>query len=87
MLEDILRFFVNFFDKLLIHIGLTSLISNLISYTDDWQQYQSTFNNYLSGVYFIFGKPLVIYMVTLFAIIVSIRIIMAFVNIIGQYVP
>lgn len=87
MIADILTFFVNLFDTLLSHLGLNSLLTQLVSYLDDWQQYSSTFNYYLSGLYFIIGKPIVIYIITVFAIIVTIRIVMAFINIIGQYVP
>lgn len=87
MLSDVINFFITGFDTILQNLGIITLLNNLISFTDDWQNYQSTFNNYLSGVYFLFGKSLVIYIVTAFGIIVVIRIIMALINIIGQYVP
>lgn len=87
MLSDVINFFITGFDTILQNLGIITLLNNLISLTDDWQTYQTTFNNYLSGVYFLFGKTLVIYIVTAFGIIVVIRIIMALINIIGQYVP
>ena len=74
-------------DYLLSQFGLYDKLTVLIGYLDDFQTYTTEFNKYLSGVYFIFGKSLVVYMVSVFATIVIIRIIFALVHLIGQFVP
>ena len=62
-------------------------VSDLLTLMVKWRDYSSQFQVWLGGVYYILGKPLVIFIVTAFGIILVIRLIMALVNIIGQYVP
>lgn len=74
--------FTNFYsDK--IHPFFQDLIEIITS----WEDYQYIFNDLLSGVMFICGKPLIVFMVSCFAIIVGIRVLMAIVNIVGQFIP
>lgn len=87
MLADIIEFFVNLLDTILSHLGVTTLLNNLLGYLDDWQQYTTTFNNYLSGVYFILGKPLVLYIVGAFGVIVTIKLIMAIIHLFSSFKP
>ena len=87
MINDLISNLIIAFDDLLTNLGLYTKFSNLIGYLDDFQTYTTEFNKYLSGVYFIFGKALVSYMVSVFIIIVAVRIIFAIVNLVGQFVP
>ena len=74
-------------DNILNKLGLYQKFTELIGYLDDFQQYTTEFNKYLSGVYFILGKPLVIYLITVFICIVAVRVIFAIINIVGRFVP
>ena len=38
MLADIIEFFVNLLDTILSHLGVTTLLNNLLGDLDDWQQ-------------------------------------------------
>lgn len=87
MINDIIIKLIESFSDIYTRIGLHTLISNLIGYLDDWQSYSTLFNEYLSGVYFLFGKALVVYIVGVFAVVIVIRIAFAIVNLIGQFVP
>lgn len=62
-------------------------INNLITHINTWQNYTSDFTVWLGGVYYILGKPLCIFMLTAFGLILTIRIIFAIVHLIGQFVP
>ena len=87
MINDLISMAIYGLDYLLSQFGLYDKLTVLIGYLDDFQTYTTEFNKYLSGVYFIFGKSLVVYMVSVFATIVIIRIIFALVHLIGQFVP
>ena len=87
MINDLISNLIIAFDDFLTNLGLYNKFATLIGYLDDFQTYTTEFNKYLSGVYFIFGKTLVIYMISVFAIIVAVRIIFAVVHLVGQFVP
>ena len=87
MINDIISKLIVAFDDLLSRIGLYTKFTELVGYLDDFVQYKTEFNKYLSGVYYIFGKPLVMYIIGVFVVVVSVRIIFAVVNLIGQFVP
>lgn len=87
MINDFISNLILGFDNFLNQIGLYTLISQLLDYLDDFQSYKATFQSYLSGLYFFFGKSLIIYIVTIFGVIVTVRIIMAVVHTVGQFVP
>ena len=87
MINDLISNLIIAFDDLLSRLGLYTKFTELVGYLDDFIQYKSEFNKYLSGVYYIFGKPLVMYLIGVFVVIVSVRIIFAIVHLIGQFVP
>lgn len=66
------------YEKLEIHDKISSLL-DFISSVDDYSQ---TFSYFVGGVYFIFGKPLVIALISVIAVIIGIRLCMAIVNLI-----
>ena len=74
--------FTNFYNDHL-HTHMQSLLS-LIT---EWQNHTTLFNDLLSAVFFIVGKPLCIFMLTCFVTVLTIRLIMAIVNIVGQFIP
>lgn len=87
MINDIISNLLLGFDDFLTQIGLYNLISQLLDYLDDFQSYKTIFQSYLSGLYFLLGKSLIIYIVTIFGVVVTVRIVMAVVHTIGQFVP
>ena len=87
MINDLISNLIIAFDDFLTNLGLYTKFAILIGYLDDYQTYTTEFNKYLTGVYFIFGKPLVIYMVSIFVLVVVIRIVFSVVHLIGQFVP
>ena len=87
MINDLISNLILSFDNFINNLGIYTKITSLIGYLDDFQTYTTEFNKYLSGVYFIFGKSLVIYLVSVFGIVLFIRIAFAVVHLIGQFVP
>lgn len=87
MINELISKLIIMFDDLLSRLGFNTLFSNLVGHLSDFSSYTTEFQKYLSGVYFIFGKSLITYIVGIFALIITIRIIMAVVNLVGQFVP
>lgn len=86
MINDFITGFISIFTSFYTdHIH--QHIQDLIDLLSSWEDYESIFNDLLAGVMFICGKPLIVFMVSCFVIIVTIRVIMALVNIIGQFIP
>lgn len=84
MINDLISKLIQNLDNLLINTGLYTKITELIGYLDDYQSYTTEFHKYLSGVYFVFGKPLVMYIIGVFVVIVVIRILFAVINLLLQ---
>lgn len=87
MINDFISNIILALDNLLNEMGLYDKMDILLSYLDDYSSYTTEFNKYLSGVYFVVGKPLVIYLLSVAVTIIIIRFIFAIVNLVGQYVP
>ena len=87
MINDLISNLILSFDEFLTSLGLYTKLTELIGFLDDFQNYSTEFNKYLSGVYFILGKGLVTYMVSVFVVVVVVRIIFAVVHLVGQFVP
>lgn len=87
MINDFISKLILSFDDFLSSLGLYIKITELIGYLDDFQTYSAEFNKYLSGVYFILGKGLCTYIISVFVLVVIVRVIFAVVNLVGQFVP
>ena len=87
MINDFITKLILSFDDLLTNIGLYTKLTSLLSHLTDFQQYTLEFQKYLSGVYFIFGKALCTYMISVFIIVVGVRIVFAIVHLVGQFIP
>ena len=74
--------FTNFYNDHL-HTHLQSLLSLI----NEWQNHTTLFNDLLAAVFFIAGKPLCVFMLTCFVTVLTIRLIMSIVNIVGQFIP
>ena len=82
MITDIFSSFITGFDEFYTSFGLTAKISELITLLTKYEDFVQDFRYYASGVYFIFGKPLVVYMVSVAVAVLVIRLILAIVNIV-----
>lgn len=87
MINDLIIKIIMVFDNLYNNFGVSALIEDLIDKISTFEDYLSDFQYYLGGVYFVLGKPLVVFMVSVFSIIFTIRLVMAIVNIVGQFIP
>lgn len=87
MINDFIIKIIMVFDNLYNNFGVSSLLEDLLEKVSTFEDYLSDFEYYLGGVYFVLGKPLVIFMVSVFGIIFTIRLVMAIVNIVGQFIP
>lgn len=87
MITDLIVSLINFLDQILDVLGIFDSLSDLISTLGTYQTYLNDFQNYLSGAYFIFGKPLIIFVLTLSGTVFIIKVVMAIVMIVGQFVP
>ena len=82
MITDIVKSILQFFDTLYINLGVSSFIADLIDKLDKPFEFIGDFSYYISGVYYVFGKPLVIYLIGVITVILAIRIILAVVNLV-----
>lgn len=82
MITDIITGILNAYDSIYTSFGLTAKISQLIFNLTAYQDYINDFRYYFSGVYFIFGKALVVYVVGVAVTVLLIRVTMAIVNIV-----
>ena len=87
MINDLITKLILAFDDLLTNIGLYTKLTVLLNHLSDFTQYTTEFQKYLSGVYFIFGKALIVYMISVFVVVVAVRIVFSIVHLVGQFVP
>ena len=87
LITDMIISLINFIDSLLYNSGIFTKISDLITSLGTYQTYLNDFQTYLSGAYFIFGKPLIIFVLGLSGTVFLIKLVMAIVMIVGQFVP
>ena len=87
MITDFIIAVINAFDLMLSSFDLFEMLEDLLDHLDLYQSYMNDATVYLSGAYFIFGKPLIIYTVSLAATVFAIKLIGAIVMIVGQFVP
>lgn len=80
MITDIVKSILQFFDTLYTNLGVSSFIADLIDKLDKPFEFIGDFSYYISGVYYVFGKPLVMYVIGVITVILAIRIIFAVVN-------
>lgn len=83
--------FISFAFSILDQICNLSFFQNFIDLLEDLNDLLSQgsvlFTTALQGVYFIFGKNLVMVAVTSFLIIVIFKIVMSIVNVVSQFIP
>lgn len=87
MLTDFIIFCINFLDSILSGMSFFDKLQSLITTLNTYQTYINDFQYYLSGAYFIFGKPLIIFVVGLSATVFAVKLIGAIVMIVGQFIP
>ena len=80
MITDIVKSILQFFDTLYTNLGVSSFIADLIDKLDKPFEFIGDFSYYISGVYYVLGKPLVMYVIGVITVILAIRIILAVVN-------
>lgn len=78
LLTTILSFYTN-----VLHPHIANLLSHIMA----WQTYTADFKTYLGGVYYVLGKPLIVFIVVTFSLILVVRLVFAIVWLVGQFVP
>ena len=87
MINDLIIKLIQLFDGLYNSFGVSSLFEDLFEKASTFETYTTEFSYYLGGLYFVFGKSLIVFMVSVFSIVFMIRLVMAIVNIVGQFIP
>ena len=87
MINDLIIKLIHLFDGLYNSFGVSSLFEDLLESASTFESYTTEFSYYLSGLYFVFGKPLIVFIVGVFSVVFMIRLVMAIVNIVGQFIP
>lgn len=82
MLTDIVKAFISFFDTSYQNLDISTHLADLLDKLNKPFEYVETFKYFIQGAYFVFGKPLFAYMISVIVIILAIRIIMAIVNLV-----
>lgn len=81
MINDILQKIVVWVDTLYTNLAISEKISNLLSYLSEYQTYIDDFKYYVSGIYFIFGKALITYMVSVAVALFALRLALALIKV------
>lgn len=82
MLTDSIIKLLTFLDSIWTNLGISNGITNLLDKLNKPFEFVADFSYYMSGVYYIFGKPLVIYLISVVAIIVVVRLAFAIINLV-----
>lgn len=82
MINDFISGIINTIDSIYSSLDISTHLADLLDKLNKPFDYVQDFSYYMSGVYFIFGKPLVIYFISVVAIIITIRIALAIVNLV-----
>lgn len=77
MITDIFIKVVELLNSLYTNFQISQKISDLLTRLNEYQNYLPDFKKYISGVYFLFGKSLVTYMVGVAISLFSLRIAIA----------
>lgn len=64
--------------------GFFTKITEIFTY---FQQYYSTFEDFMEIVYFIFGKGLIVFFLSACLTIIFVKIVFAIINLVGQFIP
>lgn len=82
MINDFIKAIIIALDTVYQSTGISDLIADLLQKLNTPFQYQVDFAHYLQGVYFIFGKPLVMWCIGVAVVIIVIRLATAIINLI-----
>ena len=82
MLTDFIIKIITFLDSIWANMGISTALENLLDKLNKPFEFVADFSYYMSGVYYIFGKPLVIYLISVVVIIVVIRLALAIINLV-----
>ena len=81
MINDILQKIVVWVDTLYTTLNISQKISTLLGYLSEYQNYLTDFKYYISGIYFIFGKALITYMVSVAVALFALRLALALIKV------
>ncbi len=87
MLTDFVISLIQFIDNIVSGLSLFDLLNELVVKMNTYQSYINEFQVYLSGAFYVFGKPLIIFVLGASATVFIIKLVMAIVMIVGQFVP
>lgn len=87
MINDFLTLPLELLSQLLTTIGLVQLLADLLVKLNTVFNYTEEIHYYLSGAYFIFGRPLLGFVLTSSGIVFVVKFVMAIVMIVSQFIP
>lgn len=82
MINDIVIFFLNSINTFYTNLGLSTRLNDLITKLNKPFDYVEDFKYYLSGVYYIFGKTLIMYIIGVAIVVIAVRLIVAIINLV-----
>lgn len=87
MINFFIQQFFNLLDYVYINLHIVDLITKISDLISTANTYMSNWNRFVEIVYFILGKPFTMLIVTTGSIVIVAKIIMAIVNLVGQFIP
>ena len=87
MITDFVISIIQFIDSFISGLDVFTALTDLITKLNTYQTYINEFQIYLSGAYYIFGKSLIVFVVSVGATVFVIKLCMAIVMIVGQFIP
>lgn len=87
MINDLIINLFEFFNSLYTSLGVSTIVENLLEVFTKISDYSSSIQYYLSGAYYVFGKPLVQFVFRASGLVFVFRFVMAVIYIVGNYIP
>lgn len=87
MINDIVYYAISLLDIIFNFKVIQDFIDIIQEFNTLLQTGSTLFVTVLQGLYFIFGKNLVIFALTTFFVIVAVKIVMSIVNVVSQFIP
>lgn len=87
MINFFIQQFFNLLDYVYINLHIVDLITKISDLISTANTYMSNWNSFVQIVYFILGKPFTMLIITTGSIVIVAKIIMAIVNLVGQFIP
>lgn len=87
MINFFIQQILNLLDWIYTNLYINELFTKLNDLFSQLNNYQSQWDDFMSIIFFVVGKPLIVFCVGVGVTIIIVKIVFALVHIVGQFVP